>query len=102
MHLLILSTNFSHAYVAIQERKPYKCTIPGCARKFSYIQNMKVHVRMHTGEKSYVCSYEGFTKKFNNRSDHAKHSKTHVSTKVQIPRLQEILHPPKPYKKTLF
>jgi len=61
--------------------KPYKCTIPGCTRKFSRIENMKLHVRTHTGEKPYVCGYEGCTKRFNNSSDRAKHAKTHVSTK---------------------
>ena len=61
--------------------KPYKCTIPGCLRRFSRIENMRLHVRTHTGEKPYACGYEGCPKRFNNSSDRAKHVKTHVQTK---------------------
>ena len=61
--------------------KPYKCTIPGCLRRFSRIENMRLHVRTHTGEKPYACGYEGCPKRFNNSSDRAKHVKTHIQTK---------------------
>ncbi|CAD5124647.1 DgyrCDS12915 [Dimorphilus gyrociliatus] len=38
---------------------------------------MKIHERMHTGEKPYKCPHKGCTKSYSNSSDRYKHVKTH-------------------------
>lgn len=50
----------------------------GCLKAYSRLENLKTHLRSHTGERPYVCKYEGCGKAFSNASDCAKHmNRTH-------------------------
>ena len=55
------------AYSLAFKGKPYVCKT--CLSKFNQKTNLKVHEKIHSGEKRFVCKYEDCGSRFRTKAD---------------------------------
>ena len=66
-------------FISIDER-PYNCS--QCGKSFRAKADVKVHSRIHTGERPYWCPVSGCGKAFNDRSSFRRHKMVHARGRV--------------------
>ena len=65
----------NHIMTIHQNYRPFKCTFPGCQKKYSIESRLQVHIRTHTGTKPFICQI--CNKSFNEKGNLKTHLRFH-------------------------
>ena len=55
--------------------RPFRCTYPGCNKKYSIESRYQVHLRTHIGAKPFICQF--CNKSFNEKGNLKTHLRFH-------------------------
>ena len=65
----------NHKMTIHENYRPFKCTFPGCNKKYSIENRYQVHMRTHLGVKPFICQI--CSKSFNEKGNLKTHLKFH-------------------------
>ncbi|MXQ88225.1 hypothetical protein E5288_WYG017109 [Bos mutus] len=58
--------------------RPYICTYKNCGKAYAKSSHLRIHERVHTGEKPYKCNVNGCTWAFSRSDELNRHKKRHT------------------------
>jgi len=72
-----------HNLTHFPSEKPYNCS--ECGTRFQHLYNLRLHLRIHTGERPYLCPYSscGF-QSFRDPSNFRKHMASHAAQGMEF------------------
>eukprot|EP00922_Rhytidocystis_sp_ex-Travisia-forbesii_P048031 GHVS01071563.1.p1 GENE.GHVS01071563.1~~GHVS01071563.1.p1 ORF type:complete len:626 (-),score=81.69 GHVS01071563.1:585-2462(-) len=65
-------------------RAVYDCPWPGCPKSFTQLYHLKIHQRIHTGDRLITCTWKDCGKLFTRKPDLEKHMRIHTGHKPYI------------------
>lgn len=61
-----------------EARRRHVCPFPGCGKEYSKASHLRIHERVHTGDRPYACDVEGCTWTFPRSDELRRHKRKHT------------------------
>ena len=71
-----------HIEAVHHKKKPVQCQ--ECPKAFATAAALKVHTRVHTGEKPFACLYPGCERRFSQKMHRDRHTRVHTGKKPYV------------------